>query len=337
MGRLPSNRIVFVHIGTHKTGTTSLQELLAKNARAFARYGLLIPKAGRIEANSGHHNIAWELGADPRFDPAFGTLESLLREMACAVTRTACISSEDFELLHADDGALTRLRDGITAAGYTPKIVLYVRPQADYLESAYAEVVKARDVDFDDFFESIVSTGSFGPLLFAYDRLAHAFAAVFGCANLIVRQYRSALPSSALLTDFVALVAPELAHLDGLRLPPRLNPMAAFGDVIAARERHAGRHTAHTICKAQRFDPLTSLDIARIIARFSRSNDRLGRDFGVKVACATSDIIARELLIEFFNDRDGRQRKHLIRTFSGSGTGVRSHPRLASLERAILR
>lgn len=337
MGALPKNRIVFVHIGTHKTGTTSLQDLLAKNARAFARNGVLVPKAGRIEANSGHHNIAWELGADPRFDPAFGTLESFLREIAYTSLRNVCISSEDFELLHADGAALTRLRDGIAAAGFTPKIVLYVRPQADYVESAYAEIVKARDVDFDDFFETIVATGSFGPLLFAYDRLAHAFAAVFGDANLIVRQYRSTLPSCALLADFVALVAPELTHLDGLRLPRRLNPMADFGDVIAARERHAGRRLPHTIRAAQRFDPLTALDIARIIARFSRSNDRLGREFGVTVACATSDIIARELLTGFFNDHDGRQRKHLIRTFSGLGTVARSHPRQAALEPAILR
>ena len=73
-------RTAFVHVGTHKTGTTSLQSMLAANAKILRAAGVLVPLAGRVERGSaGHHNVAWELLRDQRFDPRHGTLEALLR------------------------------------------------------------------------------------------------------------------------------------------------------------------------------------------------------------------------------------------------------------------
>src|ERR1700733_14558996 len=123
MSKQPPNRIAFVHIGTHKTGTTSLQAMLGKNETLFRNAGVFIPKAGRIELSSAaHHNVAWELGRDERYDRTLGTFETLLHEAAAVDAPNICLTSEDFELLHGDSAALERLRDGLLTIGYTPMI-----------------------------------------------------------------------------------------------------------------------------------------------------------------------------------------------------------------------
>ena len=69
---------LFVHVGTHKTGTTSIQVFLRGHAAALRRQGLYVPTTGTIDPQSGHHNLAWELYADERFDRAFGGAEELI-------------------------------------------------------------------------------------------------------------------------------------------------------------------------------------------------------------------------------------------------------------------
>ena len=265
-----SQRTVFVHIGTHKTGTTSLQELLARNDRALRRFGLLVPKTCRIERHSGHHNLAWELSGDPRFASRFGTFHSLLAEIRTSHAANVCLSTEDLELLHDDPHALALLRDGLLDAGYVPKIVVYLRPQADYIESAYAEIIKFRNVAFELFLETVLTEGRFGNLLFAYDILVERFADVFGRERMIVRAYESHRPSAYLLNSFLMTVAPGVASGTRLAFPGRLNPMARA-------------------C----FDPLTSSDIDRIGSAFRRANERLHSNYGIAIAHATAGMVTR--------------------------------------------
>jgi len=323
MGKLTSpNRIAFVHIGTHKTGTTSLQAMLGKNESLFRNAGAFIPKAGRIEKNSAaHHNVAWELGRDERFDRRLGTLETLLHEAAAADAANLCLSSEDFELLHGDSAALQRLRDGLLSIGYTPAIVLYLRPQVDYLESLYAEIIKVWDVGFEEYVETVLSLGAWRTSLFDYYQLADSFANVFGRGNTIVRAYRSSSPSTALLREFAATIAPALP-LKRLALPGRLNPMAAFPDVIATRERQLACSAHHKMSAKQRFDPLGLLDIVRITARFSRANERVARTYGAKIGCVTQATLAREIMTTILKDRNCRHRKQLIRALAEDSMSV---------------
>ena len=119
----------FIHVGTHKTGTTSIQAMLAMNDDLFRAAGVFVPKTGRVAPGfAGHHNIAWELSHDSQFDPTYGTFEMLLREAAYANENAMCISSEELEFLQFDEAALCNLRDGMLSIGYQPKIVLYLRP-----------------------------------------------------------------------------------------------------------------------------------------------------------------------------------------------------------------
>jgi hypothetical protein len=330
-------RTAFVHVGTHKTGTSSLQSMLARNDCTLESLGVFIPRSGRTDrASAGHHNIAWELGGNPQFDPIAGTFADLIDEVAACGVPSVCISSEEFEFLFEDQHALTLLLDGFAAIGYETKIILYLRPQADYLESLYAEIVKAWDVGFNEFVETILSTGgyrfrwstydqtfrAFGSCLptlsgmcsqFAYDALAGAFGDVFGDANVIVRGYRSSSSSATLLREFLFILAPGRIPLRNLRQPERMNRSLGFCDVIAARSARIGCERRHRIPARARFDPLGLLDLIRIGVRFARSNERLASRFGVRIGAATWKTGLREVLTTVMRDRYSLRRKQFLR------------------------
>ena len=237
----------------------------------------------------------------------------MLREVRAAREPVICITSENFELLHDDGAALEQLRDGLLASGYQPAIVLYLRPQADYLESLYAELLKAWDVGFEEFFEGILAHGSFGPSLFDYERLTASFARTFGRDRLIVRPYVAGARPETLQHEFVELLAPGAIPPRRLVLPPRLNRMATFREVVAMRARQVQCETHYAMPAAQRFDPLSLLDLARVLVRFAESNERVERSYGVRIGCASAGTLAREVLAELLRDRASRFRKRLIR------------------------
>lgn len=328
----------YVHVGTHKTGTTSIQALLAMNERAFREAGVYIPKSGRIDgASAALHNVAWELSGDPRFDQNRGTFNDVLCEAASENAEVLCLTSEDFGLMHANVAVLEKLRDGLTSIGYEPKVILYLRPQADYAESLYAEVIEGQDIDFGSFLAAVLSEGAYLTSLFDYDRLTTSFAATFGANSMIVRTYRSSASPERLLADFTRIIAPAPIDFHRLTLPRVLNRMTNFPMVVAMREQQVGCTAHHSMAPDQPFDPLGLLDIIQIVARFSRSNERVARAHGARIAAASPAIMLRELFAELLHDRESRHRKRLLRALVKNEENVAAErqpgglPRLAAM------
>src|SRR5471030_1665576 len=91
----------FVHIGTHKTGTTSIQSLLGLNEVALLARDIFVPRTGRDHIKyAGHHHIAWELTGHSAYKPAHGDLTMLTAELSASRHASACISAEDLEFLY---------------------------------------------------------------------------------------------------------------------------------------------------------------------------------------------------------------------------------------------
>jgi|GEM_PF-1793252 hypothetical protein len=287
------DRVCFVHVGTHKTGTTAIQRFLAANEAALASAGTAYPRAGRLSpAYPGHHNLAFELNGDPRFDASLGTLGDVIAEVTGA--ERVCLSSEDFEYLHARPALLIALRNAIASAGYRPVIVIYLRAQAEYLESLYAEDVKHGGVlSFEGFAAGILKRGvhrypnGLG-LAFEYTRLVGPFAAVFGLDSVIVREYTRAESAFAFVRDFVRLIdgAHDAETFDAPDAYEHTRP--SVGDVI----RWLGANTAKAyrsdepLALADRYAsnedaprPFAALSRARrdaVAARFAADNAVLG-------------------------------------------------------------
>lgn len=319
MAQLSPLRTAFVHVGTHKTGTTSIQALLGMNDAALHAAGVLIPRTARAAEQFGaHHNIAWELLGDGQFDPARGTVDALLDELSASTVPHVCISSEEFEFLYLSPPAMQRLREALRECGYVATIVLYLRPQADYIESLYAEISRRWDVSFNTFFEAILRDGIYGRTRFDYAAVTAAFAGVFGRENLIVRAYRSSATSEALLREFAGTIVSRPLDIRTLDMPARLNRMACFPDVVAMRERLLDCSVPHRISPEQPFDPLDAFDLIRIALRFAGGNAALRRDYGVDVGCVTPATLVRECCNVLFHDPESRYRKWLIRSLEES-------------------
>lgn len=59
-GQSRSKKRVFLHIGLHKTGTSTLQAWLRERSEVLARHGILYPETGRFRGGTGgaHHLLA---------------------------------------------------------------------------------------------------------------------------------------------------------------------------------------------------------------------------------------------------------------------------------------
>ena len=131
-------RRCILHIGTHKTGSTSLQRFFAANRRRLMRAGILYPISG---AETAHHNL---------FRAAMGkhvrglrptTLDRLTRRLS-RWDDVALVSSELLSTVGPKDEAARKIVRAIRAAGFEPEIVLFVRPQPRLFNSLYTQRVK---------------------------------------------------------------------------------------------------------------------------------------------------------------------------------------------------
>ena len=155
-------RILYVHIGAHKTATTSIQAFLRRNADLLAPEGIYVPSAGVTGPHSGHHNICWQLRGDPRFNAKHGGLGDLVGELAQVAQPKAVISSEAFEYLVEYPEALSRFEVALDSAGWIPTYIVFFRHQEGYARSLYCELQKhGLKEEFDDFILEILRNGRY--------------------------------------------------------------------------------------------------------------------------------------------------------------------------------
>lgn len=128
---------LFLHIGSHKTATTFLQNSLTRNAGTLRDLGLLYPKAGRI--HGAHFKLCWALKAPETKDSALEALDdwaALFEEIDAAPEEVIVLSSEEFGL------AIDPYRLAPLAERYDVAVIFYLRSPDSYMESFYNQVVK---------------------------------------------------------------------------------------------------------------------------------------------------------------------------------------------------
>ena len=126
-------RKCFLHIGTHKTGTTAIQIQLNNSRAGLAERGFLYPKTGIPMPFAGHHNIAWELCGDRRFKSELGTIDDLFSEIDKS-DHNVILSSEDFECAADNLGSFVA---GLEQRDFEVDVVIYFRDQVSYLRTLF--------------------------------------------------------------------------------------------------------------------------------------------------------------------------------------------------------
>ena len=141
---------IIVHIGPHKTGSTSIQRCLSDNYESLAAKGFLYPKAGRREKGRLthlHHPLALAVAEGSK--PAVAAiLSDLADEIAGHGPDRIFLSSEVLAREKLSARVFSDLRALFPHAGVS--WLLYVRRQDDLLVSRYAEAIKRGLVAWPD-------------------------------------------------------------------------------------------------------------------------------------------------------------------------------------------
>lgn len=188
-----TSRHLIFHVGTHKTGTTSIQTMMQDNRDYFAAQGILFPQSGQVR-NGGQHNIAWELNGDEGFDPSLGTLHDLEVEIANSVVPDVVLTSEDFEFWYDEPGKLQRIADMAQRVGLSIDVVLVIRPVRDYVESLFKELLKhGLQQTREEFVAQILRDGHYQfrerTYRFDYPAMVEGFSKIFGGDRVWVVKY----------------------------------------------------------------------------------------------------------------------------------------------------
>jgi hypothetical protein len=181
---MPARRRLVLHIGTHKTASTSIQTMVADNPDHFA--DLYYPQSGRV----GHaqHNIAWQFCSHPNYDPALGTVEDLVAELRRERPARVLVSSEDFESIY-DPAEIARLHQALAPLRYEMHVVAVLRDRPGYLESRYPEALKHGEQRSFDTYADLDASDDIRFIL-DYDALLSRFAASFGEGRVHAFEYR---------------------------------------------------------------------------------------------------------------------------------------------------
>ncbi len=132
-------RRCIIHIGTHKTGSTSLQRFFRGNAKVLESAGILYPTE-RPEV--AHHNLFREITGKPPDGRRATTLERLSERLRRTEADVAILSSELFSTLGQDSGGPRRIAEIACTHGFQVEAVLFVRPQHVLFNSMYTQRTK---------------------------------------------------------------------------------------------------------------------------------------------------------------------------------------------------
>ncbi|WP_250462468.1 hypothetical protein [Microbulbifer litoralis] len=150
---------IILHIGPHKTGSTSLQSALRSNRAELEDVGVLYPVTGTGKSDArihGQHNLAWDVGGDYRFKSDLGSWDELRDEIHNSNCEYVFISSEAFSLL--SKGPVKRVIEALQE--YDLRIVYVARFYTDVIRSVYAMLaIKWNTRSASSFYRAKVSSG----------------------------------------------------------------------------------------------------------------------------------------------------------------------------------
>lgn len=194
-------KTIYLHIGPHKTGTTTIQEGLFINIDRLLSNGILVPEKGRsYYRNAAQHNLAWELTQDANYKSSLGCWTDLLTEIDNSPAESVILSSEVFSLLMEDH--IRRISTYLSS--YNTVIVTYLRRQDLIIQSIWSEIIKrgtntALPADFLTWFEN--SNWDFYNL--DYAEYLGRWAGIFGKQNLRVGILEKSQLNGNLFQDFL--------------------------------------------------------------------------------------------------------------------------------------
>jgi hypothetical protein len=210
---------LIVHIGTFKTGTTAIQKVLSRHRRQIeAEQGILYPTTAEIPAG-GHHNLVYELTRSWKYKPESGGFEALRNEFRNSPAGALLISAENLSSYALPNPQVApAFRDLANDIGCRLRVICYVRPQWEYIDSYYSQGAKSgyTTCSFSTFVDSALTEA-----IYDYEKVIAPWEAL-GVA-VSVRPYTS----GNVIGDFLAQVGISLP--DSVAVAPSNSVNVRFG------------------------------------------------------------------------------------------------------------
>lgn len=133
-----------LHIGLPKSGSTTIQSMIFSNRTRLLRQGIYVPEASTNGfRRADHHMLAWEIIGKTSAGSVQNHWDALKSELARRGNpEHVLITSEYFQEKLRSVSYIEGLRDRFAALGYRLRLIAYVRPQPEYVNSNYAQNVK---------------------------------------------------------------------------------------------------------------------------------------------------------------------------------------------------
>lgn len=196
--------MLFIHIGAHKCGSSSIQQFMSLNAETLQGHGALYPYVGG--SGRAHHILAQELNGERPSSQDFQAWTALRKFTDSHPDENIVLSSEVFETLPRQSIAEIRSR----LPGVPVMILAYIRETAETLPSRYSQLTKhgINILDFDEFY------ARHKPGVGRVGRKFEKWADVFGWESLRIRSLdERSLTGGTLIDDFLSVFDLSLSDL----------------------------------------------------------------------------------------------------------------------------
>jgi hypothetical protein len=184
---------IILHVGTHKTGTTTVQDSMALNRERLAARGLVFPVAG---PNAGQHALVtrW-IDLPERYRgrrPALETWRTLAARHAGG-DAAVFVSSEEFSRNHPTRVDMRELA-GLVADFDRRTVVCVLRNQLAYLQSIYLQVTRrSRGPTVEAFVNKALRTHHANGVMLDYGALYDHLLSGFGADEIVFLSFEAAV------------------------------------------------------------------------------------------------------------------------------------------------
>lgn len=295
----------FLHIGTAKTGTTSIQTFLAANRSGLQRQGVIYPSAAGKQNHAALAAYAAEDGGDGGDggeDVTQGRVSALLKapqfrqelcleldnELRNSDASVIVFSTEQLTSPKVTESAIGRTADLCSRYARQTKIIVYLREQIDFLVSFRGHTIKGGASRQKPFL-----LGPSAVRMMDYAALLKPWRKIFGHENMIVRRFvRTDFVDGDLLSDFAAQIPFDTSGF--FRPEPRneslgareLAFLRAFNQRVPrwveGEKNPARRNLIEALTRFSDHDRRLTIPLdkaQRIASRFEASNRRVSEEY----------------------------------------------------------
>lgn len=236
-----------LHIGTEKTGTSSLQEFLHQNRKILAAHGYLYTKSVGLRNNQSLSIAAYNTDRRDNFTRSRGIyddrdliayqnakINALRVELKHAKgMHTVIFSSEQIQSRLRTDDEISRLKNILNGLGFDQiSIVVYLRAPEEIANSLYSTVVKVGSTNANP-----PGPGSkYWHNLCDHRKTLMRFRNIFGLEAIVPRIYSKAeLVNGSIIDDFIETVGLPYSMNEYVIPKPQNESMTVLGVEILRR------------------------------------------------------------------------------------------------------